>query len=168
MRGALTGGSGHRRDHGRDRRAALQSFTGSDAETRSFRDADWPHRLRVAVSSGFGGPAPKSEGRGAETRAGGVRTVLGAVATRGAGTWSLGSRASGLGRSGWMFLGSSSGLQGRNAPFPRANFQSLRRKQELDHDKICGPVRELRNILRDPLQTLARLAGRLKRRPSRP
>lgn len=35
-------------------------------------------------------------------------------------------------------LGSSSGLQGRNAPFPRANFQSLRRKQELGHDKICG------------------------------
>lgn len=35
-------------------------------------------------------------------------------------------------------LGSSSGLQGRDAPFPRANFQSLRRKQELGHDKICG------------------------------
>lgn len=54
-----------------------------------------------------------------------------------------GDLASGFAGPGWgglagCCLGSSSGLQGRDAPFPRANFQSLRRKQELSHDKICG------------------------------
>lgn len=54
-----------------------------------------------------------------------------------------GDLAARLARPGWggqagCCLGSSSGLQSRDAPFPRANFQSLRRKQELGHDKICG------------------------------
>lgn len=82
LRGALTEGSRHRRGYGRDRRAALLSFTGSVASARSFRDADWPRGRRKAFSSGFEGPASKPERRGG---AGDARWRLGRRCLKGPG-----------------------------------------------------------------------------------
>lgn len=72
-----------------------------------------------------------------------------------------GDLASGLARPGWggqagCCLGSSSGLQGRDAPFPPVQTFSLcDGSRNLVTTKSAGPVRELRSIPCDPPQSLA-------------
>lgn len=88
-----------------------------------------------------------------------------------AGSWGPGAWA--LARPDWGGQAGCSweaapGCRAGTRPSPVQTFSRCDGSRNLITTKSAGPVRELRSILCDPFQTLARLAGPLKRRPSRP
>lgn len=88
-----------------------------------------------------------------------------------AGSWGPGAWA--LARPDWGGQAGCSweaapGCRAGTRPSPVQTFSRCDGSRNLITTKSAGPVRELRSILCDPFQTLASLAGPLKRRPSRP